>query len=228
MITPHEGQVERANTLKQQAAANSGISKAILPRQTLNDREAFEALLETVFNVLTGVNKDTSTETRNALEDATKVLQAYAAAILIAWCVPSPWSLAEEAVQDFYVRVLSRNLIHRYDHRRSSRRTFVFAILRRVLSEAFRKAKPNRTVPLPANLLDTALYPDEVLAMHELRGQVGAAIGRLRPCYANVIRASYGIDGESEVGPISRSAYDTRMFRARRKLRSELENLSDS
>jgi DNA-directed RNA polymerase specialized sigma24 family protein len=207
---------------------NEPIGKFPKPRLIRNNAQALEALLLIVFRALTTLSKDASQTTHAAIVELTQILRRYVTYILAKWGIPNPSVVAEDVVQDLFVRLLSRGLVRRYDHRRSLRRTFLFGILRRVLSEAFRKLMPGRTVPLPADLLDPTPYADEVLAMNEIRGQVSAAIGRLRPSLAYAICARYGIDREStENSSMSRSARDTRVCRAKRALREDLKGRFD-
>jgi RNA polymerase sigma factor (sigma-70 family) len=231
MNTPHEGQVERANTLEQQAAANSGNHSPIGKRQTRNDHEAFESLLLIVFAALSHLSQDSSPKTQGAFLELTQILRRYVASVLAKWGIPSPRSTAEDVVQDLFVRLLDRKLARRYDQTRSLRGTFLFGVLRRVLSEFFRKMKPGRTVPLPADLLDPTPYPDEALSMCEIRDSVSAAIGRLRPAFADAIRAQFqfdnGVEAAEHLG-LTLSAFYTCTSRARQALREDLKARLDS
>jgi RNA polymerase sigma factor (sigma-70 family) len=131
-------------------------------------------------------------------------------------------------VNDLFLRFIQRHLAQQYNGNISQRRTFLFGVLRRVLSEACRKHKPNRTVPLPEDLLDPTPYPDEAAAMREIRDQVSAAIGRLRPRLAGAVRCKYGFELQSEeIGALSASARDSRTSRARKALRPDLQKLMD-
>jgi len=207
------------------AAASSGDSNTFGPRQTTNDWQAFESLLVIVFAALSRLSPNSAERTRIAFDELTQILRQYVARVLTKWGIADPRMSADDVVQELYVRLLSRNLVGRYDQTRSLRRTFLFGVLRKVMSDVHRRIKPRRTVPLPVDLLDPTPYPDEALAMHEIRGLVSSAIGRLRPQLADAIRAQYRIDGHSaEQLGLTPSALHTRTSRARQALREDLKD----
>jgi RNA polymerase sigma factor (sigma-70 family) len=215
------------------AAARSGNHngserKRQTPRQLRNDRQALESLLAVVFAVLANCFPDASKKTHDAFDDLSKILRKYVAAILTVWGIPSPTDRAADVVQDLFLRFLERDLARKYDPKIAHRRTFLFSVLRNVLRETFRKHKPNRTVPLPADLMDSAPWPDEALAMREVRDLVSAAIGRLRPKFAEAIRVQYGLEAESvPFSDLSASARNARTCRARQLLRLDLQERLD-
>ncbi|HEX4053828.1 MAG TPA: hypothetical protein VHX86_06155 [Tepidisphaeraceae bacterium] len=213
------------------AAASSGNHNPIGTRQDRNDRQAFESLLLLVFEALTSPPRETRKEVDDALAEVTKILRRYVAVILAAWRIPSAWAMAEEVVQDLFATFLGRNLAKRYDAQRSTRRTFLFSVLRKVLSQAFRKNKRRRTVPLPEDMMDPALYRDEASAMHEIRDELTAAIGRLSPALKAAIHAQdeYG-DGAKAAAQLGLklSAFHARTSRARQALREDLKDRLDS
>jgi RNA polymerase sigma factor (sigma-70 family) len=210
------------------AAARSGDHCPIGTRQIRNDHQAFESLLVVVFASLAGQSPDSSERTRAAFSEVTRILRRYAAYLLARWGIPSSCATADDVVQELYVRLLRRNIIGSYDQTLSLRKTYLFGIIRKILAETFRKMKPGRTVPLPADLLDPTPHPDEAAALHEIRDEVSSAIGRLRPTLADTIRSQYGMEqdtgGHSE---LTASARYTRASRARQALRRDLWRLKD-
>lgn len=212
------------------AAANSGNHNPVGPRQARNDHQAFESLLLIVFAFLTRLSPDSSQKTQAAFSDLTQILRRYVACVLAKWRIPSPQTAAEDIVQELFVRLLGRNVLKRYDNTQSSRRTYLFAVLRYVMYEAFRSRRPNRTIPLPEDMMDPTPYPEEAFAMREIRDQVSAAIGRLRPKLADAIHAELqyakGAKAAAHLG-LKLSAFYARTSRAREVLREDLKDRFD-
>jgi DNA-directed RNA polymerase specialized sigma24 family protein len=185
-----------------------------------------ESLLVIIFAALKSCSPGASKEVRDAFIELTQILRRYVACILAAWRVPSPWSMAEDVVQDLYLRLLTRELAKQYDQNRSRRRSFLLGVLRNVVSEAVRKLKPRRTSPLPVDIVDPTPHPAEALAMREIRDKISAVIGNQRRIFLDALGAKYGIEGQSALPPdLTASARNTLTCRARQALRLDLEEL---
>jgi RNA polymerase sigma-70 factor, ECF subfamily len=98
--------------------------------------------------------------------------------------------LAEEVVQDVFAQLWRH--AGRYDGRRASVRTWLYAIARNRIVDAHRRAaaRPERAED---DTLATASEIDAALDQAVLRWQVSAALARLSPAHREVIRlAHYG------------------------------------
>jgi RNA polymerase sigma-70 factor (ECF subfamily) len=98
--------------------------------------------------------------------------------------------LAEEVVQDVFAQLWRH--AERYDERRASVRTWLYAIARNRIVDAHRRAaaRPKRAEDDP---LERASEMDAALDQAVLRWQVTAALARLSPPHREVIRlAHYG------------------------------------
>jgi len=199
------------------------------PRQLQKDRQNLESLLEVAFLTLANCFPGPSQVSHRAFDELTVILRRYAASILAAWRIPSPRVHAEDVVHDLFLRFIQCGLAKNYDRTVSQRRTYLFGVLRRVLSEAYRAHKPHRAAPLPEDLLDPTPSPNEALAMSEIRDQVSAAIGRLQPRLAYALRCQYGFDDvqPSDIAALSPSARHSRTSRGRKALRPQLQELMD-
>jgi RNA polymerase sigma-70 factor (ECF subfamily) len=99
--------------------------------------------------------------------------------------------LAEEVVQDVFAQLWRH--AERYDGRRASVRTWLYAIARNRIVDAHRRAaaRPKRAEDRTADEASAEL--DASLDQAVLRWQVSAALARLSPAHRDVIRlAHYG------------------------------------
>jgi RNA polymerase sigma factor (sigma-70 family) len=198
-------------------------------RRTRNDHQAFKSLLLIVFFALRRLSPDSTQKTQVDFDDLTQILRRYVATVLAKWGILNPWSAAEDVVQELFVRFLRRNLLKRYDPKQSPLGTYLYGVLRHAMSEAFRKRRRNRTVPLE-NMMDPIPYHEEAFAMLEIRDEVSAAIGRLSPKLADAIRAELqygdGAEAAAHLG-LKISAFHARTSRARDALREDLKDQFD-
>jgi RNA polymerase sigma factor (sigma-70 family) len=195
-------------------------------RQAASDRKALDSLLVIVFAALKRSSRDKSKELEVALAKLTPILRRYVARILVRWQVSNPWLMAEDVVQDLFLRFMEKELAKSYRRKRAARGKFLFGVLRRVLSEAYRKLKPGMTSPLLEDIVDPTPQPDETLTLSEVREQIIEAIDGLGSGVALALRTQYGFELPSAaILNLSDSARHSRTSRARKTLRPVLEHL---
>lgn len=140
--------------------------------------------------------------------------------------VSSP-DVAEDLTADTFVRALGAS--DRFDPTRASPRTWILAIARNAVRDHLRQARRRRHLPL-ASLRDLAFdapSPEERLLWEEDVRRVLEAVGRLGHEDREIIGLRYGSGlppaGIAEALRLNESAVRTRLWRALKRLRREVE-----
>jgi RNA polymerase sigma-70 factor (ECF subfamily) len=136
---------------------------------------------------------------------------------------------AEDVLQTAYVRVISGRAVF---GRRSSFRTWLFGVIRRVAQEEGRRARrevkrsAHLDDPLVQSTADERARPDEIDSARGLRAALGRLPERQREVLHLVFYQDMSISDAAEVMEISLGSARTHYERAKARLRAILEERS--
>lgn len=140
--------------------------------------------------------------------------------------LPSP-DAAEDLTADTFLRAF--RAADRFDARRGSVRTWLLAIARNALRDHLRRARVRRYVPLAGfrDLAVEAPSPEERVLWEDQVARLLDAVAQLSPGDRELLGLRYGSDlGADAIGELlglTPQAVRTRLWRALKRLRAELD-----